>query len=133
MELTNELEQKAKEMKKDKQAVYDLGQKETAAHLKSQILVVCRDFCLWTWNEALNAVGVDPSSKLRNPEKVFYPLAIKEKTSAPTPLSTLHLPNLFVSKTNLLHPLIKAPTNSAIAKEISSSEKVPSLFEIADH
>ena len=35
MELTKELEQKAKEMNKVEQAVYDLGQKETATHLKS--------------------------------------------------------------------------------------------------
>lgn len=58
-------------MAKVEQAAYNLGQKETEAHLKSQILTVCRGFCLKTWTETLNAVGVDQSSELRNLEKVF--------------------------------------------------------------
>lgn len=37
IELTKELEQKVEEMSKIEQASYDLGQKETEAHLKSQI------------------------------------------------------------------------------------------------
>lgn len=45
-DLTKELEQKAEEMSKAKQAAYDLRQKETATHLKSQIPTVCRDFYL---------------------------------------------------------------------------------------
>lgn len=59
------------------QTAYDQGQKETEAHLKSQFLIVCHNFCLQTWIEALNVAGVDPNSKLRNPEKVFYPPAIR--------------------------------------------------------
>ena len=81
-ELNKELEQKTEEMRRVEQAVFDLGQKETKAYLKSQIPVVCRSFCLWTWIKALNAIGVDLSSKLRNPEKVFYPLAIRAHTFA---------------------------------------------------
>jgi len=54
-------------MGKVEQTVYDLGQKEIEAHLKSQIPTVCRSFCLRTWIEALNAVSVDPSFELRNP------------------------------------------------------------------
>ena len=58
-------------MNKVKQKAYNLEQKETTTHLKSQVPVVYRDFCLRTWIEALNAAGVDPSSELRNLEKVF--------------------------------------------------------------
>ena len=127
--LTKELEQKAEEMNKVEQAAYDLGQKETATHLKSQILVVCQDFCPWTWNEALNAVGVDPSSELRNPEKVFYPPTIREKTSTPIPLSTTAFAQPVHVEDQPPASIDKAPTNSTTAKEIPSLEKVPSLVE----
>lgn len=40
-ELNKELEQKAKEMAKVEQAAYNLVQKETEAHLKSQITTIC--------------------------------------------------------------------------------------------
>ena len=73
--LTKELEQKVTEMSKVKKAEYDLGKNEIEAHLKSQILAVCRGFCLRTWTKALNVAGVDPFSELRNLEKVFYPSA----------------------------------------------------------
>ena len=62
-------------MSKVKKAEYDLGKNEIEAHLKSQILAVCRGFCLRTWTKALNVAGVDPFSELRNLEKVFYPSA----------------------------------------------------------
>ena len=129
MELTKELEQKAEEMNKIEQAAYDLGQKETAAHLKSQILVVCRDFCLWTWNEALNAANVDPSSEPRNPKKVFYPPAIKEKTLALTPLNSATPAQLMHVEDQPPASIDKAPINSATTKEIPSLEKVPFLVE----
>uniref|UniRef100_A0A7N2MQ43 Uncharacterized protein n=1 Tax=Quercus lobata TaxID=97700 RepID=A0A7N2MQ43_QUELO len=73
--------QKAEEMTKAEQATYDLGQKETAAHLEFQITTVCRGFCLQSWTEALDAAGVDPTSKLRDLERVFYPLAIRTKAA----------------------------------------------------
>lgn len=47
-ELNKELEQKTKDMGKIQQVAFDLGQKETEAHFKSQIPVVCRSFCLRT-------------------------------------------------------------------------------------
>ena len=40
---------------------------------------MCWGFCLRTWIEALNADGVDQASELRDPEKVFCPLAIRVK------------------------------------------------------
>ena len=81
-ELAKELEKKDDAIAKIEQATYKLGQKETEAHLKSQITTVCRGFCLRTWIKALNAAGVDQSSELRNLEKMFYPLAIRVKTTA---------------------------------------------------
>lgn len=88
--LTKKLEQQAEKMTKVEQAAYDLGQKEIVTHLKSQIPTVCQDFCLQTWTEALNAAGVDPTSKLRDLERVFYPLAIRVKAAAsPLPNTTV--------------------------------------------
>ena len=81
-ELTNELEKKDDAIAKIEQAAYNLGQKKIEAHLKSQITTICWGFCLRTWIKALNATGVDQSSELKGPEKVFYPLAIKVKTNA---------------------------------------------------
>ena len=83
-------------MDKVEQTAQDQGQKETEAHLKSQLLVVCHSFCLQTWIEAINTVRVDPNSELRNLEKAFYPLVIRAcpvsqslaSTSAPTPASS---------------------------------------------
>ena len=81
-ELTNELEKKDDAIAKLEQAAYNLGQKKIEAHLKSQITTICWGFCLRTWIKALNATGVDQSSELKDLEKVFYPLAIKVKTTA---------------------------------------------------
>ena len=87
-------------MNKVEQIIYDQGQKETEAHLKSQLPVVCHSFCLRTWIEPFNAVGVDPASELRNPKRAFYPPAIKARlaiqppvsTSSPTPTSSTENP-----------------------------------------
>ena len=96
-ELKKELSQKDAEMNRVEQVAYDQGQKEIEAHLKSQLPVVCRSFCLQTQIEALNAIGVDPNLELRNPEKAFYPPAIQMRpviqpsvnTFFPTPTSSI--------------------------------------------
>ena len=82
------------------QIAFEQGQKETEAHLKSQLLVVCRSFCLQTWIEALNAAGVDSNSELRNLEKAFYPPIIRARPinqpsvsiSTPRPASSIKNP-----------------------------------------
>ena len=71
--MPKELEKKDDTITKIEQAAYNLGQKETKAYLKSQIMTVRQGFCLRTWIKALNAAEVDQSSKLKDPEKVFYP------------------------------------------------------------
>ena len=71
---------------------------------------------------------MDPSSELRNPEKVFYPPAIREKALAPTPPSTAaptHVEDQPPASSD------KAPTTSATAKETPSSNKVPFSVEVA--
>ena len=91
------------------QIAFEQGQKETDAHLKSQLLVVCRSFCLQTRIEALNAAGVDSNSELRNLEKAFYPSAIKARlvnqpfvsTFGPTPMSSVENPPPKSSTTTL--------------------------------
>ena len=60
------------------------------AYLKSQIPTMCRDFYLQTWIKALNATVMDSTLELRNPKKVFYPLAIRVKSAAsPLPSTTV--------------------------------------------
>ena len=59
-----------------KQQGYDLGVVETEETLKAEVLAMCRINCTQTWDESLNRVGVEASSKLRKPKKIFYPLAI---------------------------------------------------------
>ena len=72
------------EIAKVEQTAYDLGKKETGAHLKSQITTMCHGFYLRTWTEALNTVGIDQSLELRSAKKVFYPPTIRIKVVATT-------------------------------------------------
>lgn len=87
-ELKKELSKKDKEKEVIKQTTYDQGQKETETHLKSQLLVVCRSFCLQTWIKALNTTKVDSNSTLRNPDRAFYPLAIRACPAIQSSVST---------------------------------------------
>ena len=118
-------------MNKAEQALYDLGQKETKAHLMSQIPVVCRSFYLWTWVEALNAVGVDPSLELRNLKKVFYLPTIRAQTSVWSPPKT----TTPTQSTPIENPPLKSNTIAlptfTVATEISSLEKDPTSTEAA--
>ncbi|KAK9990323.1 hypothetical protein SO802_025308 [Lithocarpus litseifolius] len=87
-ELRKKLVLKDKEIEKAKQMAYNQGQKETETHLKSQLPVVCRIFCLQTWIEALNVAGVDSNSELRNPNRAFYPPAIRTRPALQSSVST---------------------------------------------
>ena len=51
---------------------------ETKVILRSQVTKVYGGYNLQVWAEALNATGVDFACELRNPEKVFFPLALRE-------------------------------------------------------
>ena len=60
---------------------------------------------------------------------MFYPPAIKEKTLAPTPLSSATPAQPIHVEDQPPASIDKALTNFATAKEIPSSKKIPSLVE----
>ena len=129
--LTKELEQKVTEMSKVKKAEYDLGKNKIEAHLKSQILAVCRGFCLRTWTEALDVAGVYPFSELRNLEKVFYPTAIRMQASAPSS-SAITAPAQPTQVEDQPSKLSEgATTTLGIAKKTPAPNNVPSSSEVA--
>jgi len=71
---------------------------------------VCWGFYLRTWIEALNAAGVDQALELRDPKKVFYPLAIKVKVATPAKGSTAPSIPLASTESSDPTPNDKAPT-----------------------
>ena len=56
---------------------YDVGVAKTEDALRAEVLAMCRTYCTQTWGEALNRARVKISSKLRKPENIFYPPAIR--------------------------------------------------------
>ena len=56
---------------------YDVGEVETEDAVRAEVPTVCRTYCAQTWDEALNRAGVEASSELRKPEKIFYPPTIR--------------------------------------------------------
>ena len=56
---------------------YDIGVAKIEETLRAKVSVVCRTYCAQTWDEALNRAGVEASSKLRKPENIYYPPAIR--------------------------------------------------------
>ena len=83
-------------MNEAEQRGYEIGITETEEALRAQVSAVCRIYCAKTWDEALNRAGVDASSKLRKPENVFYPEAIRplvllpHQTDAPSSVINLN-------------------------------------------
>ena len=122
------------------QIAYDQGQKETEAHLKSQLLVVCRSFCLQTWIEALNVAGVNSNSQLRNLEKAFYPPTIRARpishpsisTSGPTPTSSAENPPPKSSTTapTQSKPAEQQPSTLLLPRPRKPSQLSPSLVQL---
>ncbi|XP_050242177.1 uncharacterized protein LOC126691153 [Quercus robur] len=56
---------------------YDVDVVETEDTLHVKVPAVCRTYCAQTWEEALNRVEVEASSKLRRPENIYFPPAIR--------------------------------------------------------
>ena len=56
---------------------YDVGVAETEDTLQAQVPAVCWTYCAQTWEEALNRASVEVSSKLRRPESIYFPPAIR--------------------------------------------------------
>jgi len=65
-----------KAMDEAEQKGNDLRVAETEETLRAEVPVVCRIYCVQTWDETLNRAGVEASSELREAENVFYPSAI---------------------------------------------------------
>ena len=65
-----------KAMDEAEQKGNDLEVAETKETFRAEVPMVCRIYCVQTWDEALNRAGVEASSGLREAENVFYPSAI---------------------------------------------------------
>nr|XP_023894771.1 uncharacterized protein LOC112006699 [Quercus suber] len=59
---------------------YNVGVAETEDTFRAEVLVVCREYCALTWQEALDRAGVESSSELRKPENIYFPPAIQAST-----------------------------------------------------
>ena len=54
--------------------------------LRAEVPAVCRAYFAQTWEEILNQARIDASSKLRRPENIFFPPALRvpnQKEAAP--------------------------------------------------
>ena len=66
-----------KERDEAEQHGYDVGVVETEDALRAEVPAICRAYCTQTWEEALNRVGIDTSSKLRKLENIIFPPALQ--------------------------------------------------------
>ena len=102
-------------MNEAEQRGYEVGIAETEEVLRAEVLAVCRIYCAKTWDEALNWAGVEASSKLRMPENVFYPEAIRP-SDTPTPQAET-IPSTVNPNEAVLLPNIPPPDQSDLTKE----------------
>ena len=70
---------------------------ETEARLTDEVTAVCREYCVETYNQALDRVGIPADCNLRKVDQVYYPEDLRENTTTPPPLATL----LFLLLNNL--------------------------------
>ena len=61
-------------------SVYEREVLETEARLTAEVIVVCREYCAETYNQALDQAGIPVDSDLRRMEQVYYPRS-EEHTS----------------------------------------------------
>ena len=95
--------------------------------------MVCRIYYAKTWDEALNRAGVEVSSELRRPEKVFYPEAIRP--SAPPTHQAEATPSPVNPNEEVLPPSLPPPGQPELAKRSitppeASSDKTATAFEV---
>ncbi|XP_050255759.1 actin cytoskeleton-regulatory complex protein pan1-like [Quercus robur] len=102
-------------MNEAKQKGYKVSIVETEEALRAKVPAVCRIYCAKTWDEALNRVGVEASSKLRRPENVFYPEAIRP-SDTPTPQAET-IPSTVNPNEEVLPPSLPPPGQPDLAKE----------------
>ena len=73
-------------------AAYERGVLETEARLTAEVTMVCRDYCVEIYNQALDRARVLTDSDLRRVDQVYYPKDIREDTTAPPLLADFPLP-----------------------------------------
>ena len=73
-------------------AAYERRVLETEARLTAEVTVVCREYCVETYNQALDRAGIPMDSDLRRVEQVYYPEDLRENTTATPPPTALPLP-----------------------------------------
>ena len=54
-------------------SAYERGDLETEARLAAEVIVVCREYCAKTYNQALNQAGIPADFDLRRVDQVYYP------------------------------------------------------------
>ena len=88
-------------------ASYERGVLKTEARLVEEVAGMCRDYCVETWTEALNQVGVPADSELRRVENIFLSEDIREVPAMLPPLVAEPIPP------PKLLPTIQAPPPDA--------------------
>ena len=72
--------------------VYERGVLETEARLIAEVIMVCREYCAETYDQALDRAGIPADSDLRRVNQVYYPEDLRENTTAPPPPAALPIP-----------------------------------------
>lgn len=110
---------------------YDIGVAETEEALKAEVSGVCRTYCAQVWDEALNQVGVEASSVLRNAESVYYPQAIHAPSSSSSKIDTpLEVANLEKNNPNKV-PLPPGSPPKVAEQPGANEERVKVTKEVA--
>ena len=80
-----------------KNSAYKRGVLEMKARLIAEVTVVCREYCVETYNQALDQARIPADSDLRRVDQVYYPEDLRENTTAPLPPAALppHLKQSF--------------------------------------
>ena len=73
-------------------SAYECGVLETEARLTAEVTTVCREYCVETYNQALDRAGILADSNLRRANQVYYLEDLRENTIAPPPPASLPLP-----------------------------------------
>ena len=87
--MQKQLETKDAKKAKAEQVAYDAGMTKTAESLITQLKDIAWAFCLEVWGQALNVARISTEPKLRAPNKVYYPLALRLALSPSQPSTDL--------------------------------------------
>ena len=74
-------------------ATYERGVLEMEARLIAEVTVVCRDYCVETYYQALDRAGVPADSDLRRADQIYYLEDIREVPTTLHPPAALPLPH----------------------------------------